>query len=144
MIWTVIIIRVFGFWSGIIRFILSEITGSETLFIKAVGLGLILSILVLSYIDHVFFGKKPLSRYPMWVPHPVSIWQGFYGHIVLVLASIILMIILLPFLSICDYQTLGDFGYCTRIIETKLTDYDELIGYIGVISWLTIVLKQLL
>ncbi len=139
LIWTVIIIRIFGFWSGIIGLILSEIAGSETLILKATGLGLILSILVFSYIDHIFFGKKPFSRYPIWVPHPVSIWQGFYGHIVIVLASIILMIILLPFLSICDYQTLGDFGYCTRMVETKLTDYDELIGYFALISWLTIV-----
>ncbi len=49
------------------------------------------------------------------------------------------MIILLPFLSICDYQTLGDFGYCTRMVETKLTEYDELIGYFALTSWLTIV-----
>ncbi|MEM1171072.1 MAG: hypothetical protein AAGJ08_18830 [Cyanobacteria bacterium P01_H01_bin.35] len=139
LIWTVIIIRIFGFWSGIIGLILSEIAESQTLILKATGLGLILSILVLSYVDHIFFGKKPFSRYPIWVPHPVSIWQGFYGHIVIVLASIILMIILLPFLSICDYQTLGDFGYCTRMVETKLTDYDELIAYFVLISWLTIV-----
>ncbi|MDJ0518782.1 MAG: hypothetical protein QNJ74_21815 [Trichodesmium sp. MO_231.B1] len=145
LIWTVIIIRVFGFWSGIVGFILSEITGSETLFLKAVGLGIILSILVLSYVDHIlsnkniFFGKKPSSKSLMWVPHPISIWQGFYAHIVLVLASIIVMIILLPFLSICDYQTFGDFGYCTRMVDTKLTDYDELISYFALISWLTIV-----
>ncbi len=139
LIWTVIIIRIFGFWSGIVGLILSEIAGSETLFLKATGLGLILSILVLSYLDHIFSRKQSFSRYPMWVPHPISIWQGFYAHIVLVLSSIIVMIILLPFLSICDYQTLGEFRYCTRIAETKLTEYDELIAYFGLITWLSIV-----
>lgn len=145
LVWTVIIIKVFGFWSGIIGLILSEIPGSETLFLKVTGLGLILSIVVLSYIDHifsnknVFFSKKSSSKYSMLFPPPISIWQGFYGHIVLVLASIIAIIILLPFLAICDYQTLGDFGYCTRMVGTKLTNYDELIGYFGLTSWLTIV-----
>ncbi|NEQ38006.1 MAG: hypothetical protein F6K40_17735 [Okeania sp. SIO3I5] len=145
LMWTVIIIRVFDFWSGIIGLIFSEIPGSETLFLKATGLGLILSIVVLSYVDHIFsnknilFSKKSSSKYSMWVPHVVSIWQGFYGHIVLVLTSIIVMIILLPFLAICDYQTFGDFGYCTRMAGTKLTNYDELIGYFGLTSWLTIV-----
>ncbi|MGK7922845.1 MAG: hypothetical protein AB4080_22875 [Trichodesmium sp.] len=145
LIWTVIIIRIFGFWSGIIGLILSEITGSETLLLKAIGLGLILSILVFSYIDHIFynknifFSKKPFSKYSIWVPRPISIWQGFYGHIVIVLASIIVIIILLPFLSICDYQTFGNFGYCSGMADTKLTNYDELIGYFALTSWLTIV-----
>ncbi|MGD1806619.1 hypothetical protein ACP6PL_14420 [Dapis sp. BLCC M126] len=145
LIWTVIIIRIFGFWSGIIGLILSEVAGSETLILKATALGLMLSILVFSYIDHIFSnknifsGKKPFSRYSILFPSLISIWQGFYGHIVIVLASIILMIILLPFLSICDYQTLGDFGYCTRMAGTKLTNYDELVGYFALISWLTIV-----
>lgn len=96
LLWIAVVLRITGFWSLVLGGALAVTTERLELLLSFLGLGLIVSVLVLSYLHHFLFGKSP-PQYPEWLPSPRSLWEGFYAPIVMLIALVPVLIILVPF-----------------------------------------------
>jgi hypothetical protein len=132
-----------SFWG----FILSAITTKIEIVIFAVGLGLLVPTLAISYV-HYFFSslwnkQHPSVRLLRWFPPRNSLWEGVYATLVMLLSFIASLIIILPFLSkiTCNfYETAEQLASCSELTEIALNQYREQyhLDEIGAAVWLIV------
>ncbi|MGB3532307.1 MAG: hypothetical protein WBA13_02195 [Microcoleaceae cyanobacterium] len=136
LLWTGIIVRIFGFWGALFAGILSLIADDPILFLQILGISLLGSCLVLSYVYHLIDFNKP-SNSPRWFPRPVKLWEGIYAPIVLVLSFIIVILLCFPFVPLneCTLSSASQSSYCRRILNSY---FDELEVYATIIWLLSI------
>jgi hypothetical protein len=138
LVWMAVILRIAGFWSVVLGGVLAAITAHLGLALSILGLGLLVSILAYSYLHHFLFGK-PVPRYPRWLPSPSSLWEGIYAPIVMLLAFVVVLLILVPFLiPTCNYQTVEQIDYCLELTGRELVKYEYRMAQIGTVIWLII------
>lgn len=137
LLWIAVVLRITGFWSLVLGGTLAVITERLELLLSFLGLGLIVSVLVLSYLHHFLFGKSP-PQYPEWLPSPSSLWEGFYAPIVMLVAFVPVLIILVPFLiPNCSYTTPERIEYCLELTGRELANYEYGMAQIGAFIWFT-------
>jgi hypothetical protein len=137
LLWIAVVLRITGFWSLVLGGALAAITERLELLLSFLGLGLIVSVLVLSYLHHFLFGKSP-PQYPQWLPSPRSLWEGFYAPIVMLVAFVPVLIILIPFfLPDCSYTTAAQVEYCFELTARELANYEYRMAQIGAFIWFT-------
>ena len=136
LLWIAVVLRITGFWSLVLGGTLALITERLELLLSFLGLGLIVSVLVLSYLHHFLFGKSP-PQYPQWLPSPRSLWEGFYAPIVILVAFVPVVIILVPFfLPNCSYTITEQLEYCVELTRRELANYEYRMAQIGALIWL--------
>lgn len=136
VLWMAVILRIAGFWSLALGGVLALITTHLELLLLFLGLGLLVSVLVFSYLHHFLFGKS-LPRYPRWLPSPRSLWEGFYAPIVMLLAFVAVLLILVPFLiPNCNYEVSEQIAYCFKPTGRELALYEYRMAEIAAVIWL--------
>ncbi|OKH35411.1 hypothetical protein NIES2119_20545 [[Phormidium ambiguum] IAM M-71] len=100
VLWIAIVFRINAFWGILFS------TTSPGNFFLFIGLALLLSAIVFAYLHHCFLGKSP-SNWPRWLPGPLSLGEGIYAPVVMVISSLTVLITVIPFLPIleCGLQT---------------------------------------
>lgn len=100
ILWIAIIFRINAFWGILFS------TTSPGNFFLFIGLALLLSAIVFAYLHHCFLGKSP-SNWPRLLPSPLSLGEGLYAPVVMVISSLTVLITVIPFLPIleCGLQT---------------------------------------
>lgn len=100
ILWIAIVFRINAFWG-----ILFSATSPGNFFLF-IGLALLLSAIVFAYLHHCFLGKSP-SNWPRLLPSPLSLGEGLYAPVVMVISSLAVLITVIPFLPIleCGLQT---------------------------------------
>ncbi len=133
LLWTGIIVRIFGFWGVFFAGVLSLISDNPILFLQILGVSLLGSCLVLSYVYHLIDFKKP-SNSPRWFPRPVKLWEGVYAPIVLVISVIVVIILCFPFVPLneCTLSSASQSSYCRRV----LSRYSDELGVYATVIWL--------
>jgi hypothetical protein len=135
VLWMAVILRIAGFWSLALGGVLAAITDHLELLLSFLGLGLLVSVLAFSYPHHFLFGKS-LPRYPRWLPSPRSLWEGFYAPIVMLLAFVVVLLLLVPFLiPNCHYKTAEQIDYCLELTGKELVNYEYRMAQIGAVIW---------
>lgn len=137
VLWIGIVVRIVSFWSAIGGFILSAVAEEPGPLLQALGLALVVSVIILSYIHHILFGK-PLPDYPRWLPTPRSLWEGMYAPIVFMFSSIMVIIIILPFFPIvpnCNYATILNQS-CLESYQQEIKTYFFILKYAAPAIWL--------
>lgn len=109
-LWMAIVLRVAGFWGALIGMALSDVMKRPEALLWFLGLVLLASILVFSFIHHFLWGK-PSASLPRWFPSSKSLWAGLYASIVMVLAIIVGVLCVLPF---HNFET-----YSQTVLETE-------------------------
>lgn len=113
------------------------IDNPEPLF-KSIAVALVISVLVFVYTHHLVFGKRsPNFRYLS--PNPISWWQGIYAPIVLVIASIIVLVIIIPFIPLTDcnfYLSDAAIEFCLRNFRSYSYRTIEILSALGLIIWI--------
>ena len=131
-LWMAVVLRVAGFWGTLIGVALSSIMNHPEALLWFLGLALLASIFVFSFVHHVLW-SKPSARLPRWFPSPKSLWAGLYASIVMVLAIVVGSICVLPFHNFETYsqaaiETEGAwFGVIWFITATYLYQAEYLI-----------------
>ncbi len=127
-----IIVRIIMYWnSRLIRWNPSA----------AGGLTLIILILIFTYIHHIVFAKET-PNYKVFSPTLRSWWEGIYAAIVHITASLICIIIILPFILVpdCDLLSPEFTRLCLRSIDNYYYSYRyrylETLVMIGFVMWI--------
>lgn len=104
-----VIVRIIMYWNGRLGLRNPTAAGSLTL---------VTLILTFTYIHHIVFAKETPS-FKVLLPTPRSWWEGIYAAIVYITASLICIIIILPFILIPDCDLLSDnfTSLCLRSID---------------------------
>ena len=103
------------------------------------SLTLVTLIILFAYIHHIVFAKETPS-FKVFLPTPRSWWEGIYAAIVCITASLICIIIILPFVLIpdCDLLSTRFARLCLRSIDSYYSyryRYLEALFLVGFIMW---------
>ena len=127
-----IIVRIIMYWNG--RLIRWNPTAAGSL-------TLITLIILFTYIHHIVFAKET-PNFKVLLPTPRSWWEGIYAAIVYILASLICIIIILPFILVpdCDLLSSEFTRLCLRSIDgyyySHRYRYVQALFMIGLIFWI--------
>jgi len=136
VLWMGVILRIAGFWSLALGGALAVITSHLELLLLFLGLGLLVSVLMFSYLHHFLIGNKSLPRSSRWLPSSRSLWEGFYAPIVMLLAFGVTLLTLVPFLiPNCSYATATQINYCLELTGRELVKYEYRMAQIGSVIW---------
>ena len=97
-IWLSITGSITGFWGGGLGVVLSEISGHWELLIIFGLLGILSPFILLSYGHHLLWGKAE-DGYPRWLPSKPSLKEGAYALVVVLVATTVGAILVLPFVD---------------------------------------------
>lgn len=97
MLWMFLVIRVTLFWGGLTGVVFAEVMNKPEPILIFLGVSLAVAILVFAYIHHFLLGKPPKRRWPKKVPTPISLWEGFYASVVMILSLAVGTACVLPF-----------------------------------------------
>lgn len=136
LLWVGIVVRIFGYWGMFFGDLISSLTDHPILFLQILGVSLLGSCLVLSYIYHLIDFKKSSK----WFPRPIKLWEGIYAPLVFLISIIIVILIGYPFIpwNDCTLSVIPQSSYCSRIVDsyiTELTDFEAII-WLGSILYL--------
>lgn len=87
-------LRLTGFWG----LIFTTITGRLLPLIVLMAVGLIIPVFLVAYTHHLLWGRSDYRRF-RWLPRAVSWREGLNALIVIVVASLISTIVLMPFIG---------------------------------------------
>ncbi|WP_413160752.1 hypothetical protein ACL6C3_19780 [Capilliphycus salinus ALCB114379] len=145
ILWLFIVLRIVTFWGVIIGGTVSVISDDIRPILQALGIGFLGSILVLSYVYHVLFyifsyirqlllNKSSVKAF-QWFPTPLSLWQGIYTPIVLILSVLTVFLVVLPFMpwGTCQQELLLEDKNCYY----RLQNYLASLEVIATIVWIT-------
>ncbi|ERT09196.1 putative membrane protein [Lyngbya aestuarii BL J] len=141
ILWLFIVIRIVAFGGVIIGGTVSVVSEDLMPFFQALGIGVIGSIFILtyfyhilSYIERVLFGKSSPSSF-QWFPTPLSLWEGIYTPIVLLLSISIVVLVILPFIpwETCQTELLFEDTSC----QNRIQNYLDSLEVIATIVWIT-------
>jgi hypothetical protein len=136
LLWTGFIVRIFGFWGVFFGDLISNLADNPILFLQIVGVSLLASSLVLSYIYHIIDFKNS-SHYYWWFPRPIKLWEGIYAPIVLILSVIVVILIGHPFVPWNECTLLGfpPSNYCSHTVDDyirELTNFETRIWLLSI------------
>lgn len=128
LLWVGIVVRIFGYWGMFFGDLISRLADHPILFLQILGVSLLGSCLVLSYIYHLIDFKKSSK----WFPRPIKLWEGIYAPLVFLMSIIIVILIGHPFIpwNDCTLSVIPQSSYCSRIVDsyiTELTDFEVII-----------------
>jgi hypothetical protein len=136
LLWTGFIVRILGFWGVFFGDLISNLADNPILFLQIVGVSLLASSLVLSYIYHIIDFKNS-SHYYWWFPRPIKLWEGIYAPIVLILSVIVVILIGHPFVPWNECTLLGfpPSNYCSHTVDDyirELTNFETRIWLLSI------------
>jgi hypothetical protein len=131
-----IVLRIAGFWGFFADLFVSALADDPGPLFRFLGIALLVSALVFSYIHHVLFGNSP-PEWPRGLPSPRSLWEGFYAPTVMLLSSLAIIIIFVPFLPLdsCFYQNPKQLNYCMQMRQAEFANYQFWLTHIGPAIW---------
>ncbi|GEM_PF-1519240 len=141
ILWLIIVIRIFAFWGVVIGGTLSVVSDDTRPVLQALGIGILGSILVLSYVYHILFfigqvlKDKSSPKSFQGMPTGKSLWQGIYTPIVLILSVMTVFLVILPFIpwGSCQTELLFEDQNCHNRIQNSLANLEVL----ATIIWIT-------
>ncbi len=142
ILWLFIVIRIVAFWGVIIGGTVSVISEDFMPLLKALGIGIIGSILILAYVHQIlshtgqFLFSKSSSPKPFkWLPTPLSLWEGIYTPIVLILSILTVLFVIIPFIpwGNCQTELLFEDTNCQNRIQNYLASLEVF----ATIVWIT-------
>ena len=101
-IWLSIIGRITGFWGGGLGVVISAISGHLEPLVVLGLLGLLSPFILLAYGHHLLWGKTE-DGWPRWLPSKPSLKEGAYALVVVLGATTVGAILVLPFVN-WDYS----------------------------------------
>lgn len=115
VLWIAVVLRITGFWGIVFGTILSELAQHPGPLLRLLGIALLVSVIVFSYVHHFLFGKSP-AKWPRWLPSPISLKEGLYAPAVMLLSCITVIAIIVPFLPVfeCNYTLNNLMEYCVK------------------------------
>ncbi len=138
MLWIGIVVRVVGFWIAIIGLTLSATQQDMGSFLRALGLIIPLSVVILSYLHHILFLDKSQVTYTRWIPTPRSLWEGLYAPIVALLSLIMVVVLILPFFPMvptCNYGAEFELASCIGSYQAEISNYLTTIAEVSTVIW---------
>lgn len=135
VLWIAIVLRINAFWG-----FLFSITNPGNFFLF-IGLALLLSAIVFAYLHHCFLGKSS-PNWPRWLPGSLSLGEGLYAPVVMVISSLAVLITVIPFLPILECGLQSTYYARSYCFQSYLQQYHLEKIAIGVWIFVAVYLYQ--